>query len=94
MGWGAIERQLTAIDASDSDMKGICTVIVICPAAATIRLIAADTTGCDMSVSAGDWASYGASNEGKSSVDVGVVGRENSDVVGKLVIAGDGGGDA
>jgi hypothetical protein len=52
--------------ASQSVKNGTCTVAAICPAAATMRFMAATTRGCAVSCSACDVASYGASRAGKS----------------------------
>jgi len=87
-------RRLTPIVASQRVRKGVCTVAVICPAAATIRLIAISTSGCEVRSSYKDVGSKGASNEEKSVVDIqaleGSVGTECE----VFTIKGDGGGEA
>jgi hypothetical protein len=88
-------RGLTPIVASQRVRKGVCTVAVICPAAATIRLIAFSTSGCEVKTSDKDVGSNGASNEGKSGVQLvqeleGIAGTECE----VFTIEGDGGGEA
>lgn len=79
--------------------KGVWTVALIWPAAAIIRLMADNTTGCVVNASDNDVWSYGASNEGKSN---GFVDPDDGTEAGGgggigwawVAIDGDGGGDA
>ena len=75
------------MEASHRDKKGVWTVAVMWPAAATMRFIAATTVGWVVSASAGEVGSYGASRAGKSRGGCGGI----DGVVGTL---GDGGGEA
>lgn len=88
-------HELTPIVASQRVRKGVCTVAVMCPAAATIRLIALRTSGCEVKISDKDVGSEGASNEGKSGVPLV---QELEDSGGTkcevFTIEGDGGGEA
>jgi hypothetical protein len=88
-------RKLTPIVASQRVRKGVCTVAVMCPAAATIRLIAFSTSGCEVKTSDRDVGSKTASNEGKSGVLL-VQELEGSAGIECVVftIEGDGGGEA
>lgn len=52
--------------ASHKVKNGFCTVAFIWPAAATMRLIAEMTVGCDVNVSDGEVGSCTESKEGKS----------------------------
>lgn len=82
--------------ASQMDRNGVWTLIEICPAAATIRLMAERTVGWDVRASEGEVGSYGASSDGKSSGEGNELAwswaKKGADP--KLVSDGDGGGDA
>ena len=78
--------------------KGVWTVALIWPAAAIIRPMADNTTGCVVNASDNDVWSYGASKEGKSN---GFVDPDDGTEAGGggigwawVAIDGDGGGDA
>ena len=76
--------------------KGVWRVALIWPAAATIRLMANNTTGCVVNASDNDVWSYGASKEGKSKgfIDPDDNIEGGGIVWGWVAIDGDGGGEA